>query len=78
MSDPNLSPDGPPGPSDPRLVTMSAPADGKWKIPLDPPEVTRLNEGVEVKVLRKDGDWIECKSGRFEDGWIHVSSVKDI
>ena len=41
-------------------------------------EVTRLNEGVEVKVLRKDGDWIECKSGRFEGGWIHVSSVKDI
>ena len=41
-------------------------------------EVTRLNKGVEVKVLRQDGDWIECKSGRFEDGWIHISSVKDI
>jgi len=41
-------------------------------------EVTRLNKGVEVKVLRKDGDWIECKSGRFEEGWIHISSVKDI
>lgn len=41
-------------------------------------EVTRLNEGVEVRVLRKEGDWIECKSGRFEEGWIHVSSVKDI
>jgi uncharacterized protein YgiM (DUF1202 family) len=41
-------------------------------------EVTRLNKGVEVKVLRKDGDWIECKSGKFEEGWIHISSVKDI
>jgi uncharacterized protein YgiM (DUF1202 family) len=41
-------------------------------------QVTRLNKGVEVKVLRKDGDWIECKSGRFEQGWIHISSVKDI
>ena len=41
-------------------------------------EVTRLNKGVEVKVLRTDGDWIECKSGRFEEGWIHISSVKDI
>jgi len=41
-------------------------------------EVTRLNEGVEVRVLRTDGDWIECKSGRFEEGWIHRSSVKDI
>ena len=41
-------------------------------------EVTRLNKGVEVKVLRKDGEWIECKSGRFEGGWIHISSVKDI
>jgi|GEM_PF-2613210 len=41
-------------------------------------EVTRLNKGVEVKVLRKDGDWIECKSGKFEEGWIHVSSEKDI
>lgn len=39
------------------------------------PEVTRLNEGVEVRVLRKDGDWIECRSGRFEEGWIHISSV---
>ena len=41
-------------------------------------EVTRLNKGVEVRVLQKDGDWIECKSGRFEEGWIHVSSVIDI
>jgi uncharacterized protein YgiM (DUF1202 family) len=41
-------------------------------------EVTRLNKGVEVKVLRTDGDWIECKSGKFEEGWIHRSSVKDI
>ena len=41
-------------------------------------EVTRLNKGVEVKVLRTDGDWIECKSGKFEEGWIHISSVKDI
>ena len=41
-------------------------------------EVTRLNKGVEVRVLRKDGDWIECKSGQFEEGWIHISSVKDI
>jgi hypothetical protein len=41
-------------------------------------EVTRLNKGVEVRVLRKDGDWIECKSGRFEEGWIHISTVKDI
>jgi uncharacterized protein YgiM (DUF1202 family) len=41
-------------------------------------EVTRLNKGVEVKVLRKDGEWIQCKSGRFEGGWIHISSVKDI
>lgn len=41
-------------------------------------QVTRLNKGVEVKVLRKEGDWIECKSGRFEEGWIHISSVKDI
>ncbi len=41
-------------------------------------EVTRLNKGVEVKVLRKDGDWIECKSGRFEEGWIHISSGIDI
>ena len=41
-------------------------------------EVTRLNKGVEVKVLRKDGDWIECKSGRFEEGWIHISSKIDI
>jgi len=41
-------------------------------------EVARLNKGVEVKVLRQDGDWIECKSGRFEEGWIHISSVKDI
>ena len=41
-------------------------------------QVTRLNKGVEVRVLRKDGDWIECKSGRFEEGWIHISSVKDI
>lgn len=41
-------------------------------------EVTRLNKGVEVKVLRTDGDWIECKSGKFEEGWIHISSEKDI
>jgi len=41
-------------------------------------EVTRLNKGVEVKVLRKDGDWIECRSGRFEEGWIHISSGVDI
>jgi hypothetical protein len=41
-------------------------------------EVTRLNKGVEVKVLRKDGDWIESKSGRFEEGWIHISSGIDI
>ncbi|MGW8323980.1 MAG: SH3 domain-containing protein [Thermodesulfobacteriota bacterium] len=41
-------------------------------------QVTRLNKGVEVKILRKHGDWIECKSGRFEEGWIHISSVKDI
>ena len=41
-------------------------------------QVTRLNKGVEVRVLRKAGDWIECKSGRFEEGWIHISSVKDI
>ena len=41
-------------------------------------EVTRLNKGVEVKVLRTDGDWIECKSGKFDEGWIHRSSVKDI
>ena len=41
-------------------------------------EVTRLNKGVEVRILRKDGDWIECKSGKFEEGWIHISSVKDI
>jgi len=41
-------------------------------------EVTRLNKGVEVKVLRKDGDWIECRSGRFEEGWIHISSGIDI
>jgi len=41
-------------------------------------QVTRLNKGVEVRVLRQDGDWIECKSGRFEEGWIHISSVKDI
>jgi N-acetylmuramoyl-L-alanine amidase len=41
-------------------------------------EITRLNKGVEVKVLGKDGDWIECKSGRFEEGWIHISAVKDI
>jgi uncharacterized protein YgiM (DUF1202 family) len=41
-------------------------------------EVTRLNKGVEVRILRKDGDWIECKSGKFEQGWIHISSVKDI
>jgi len=41
-------------------------------------EVTRLNKGVEVRILRKDGDWIECKSGKFEEGWIHISSVKEI
>ena len=41
-------------------------------------EVTRLNKGVEVKVLRKDGDWIQCKSGRFEEGWIYVSPEKNI
>ena len=41
-------------------------------------EVTRLNKGVEVKVLSKDGDWIECKSGRFGEGWIHISSGIDI
>jgi uncharacterized protein YgiM (DUF1202 family) len=41
-------------------------------------EVTRLNKGVEVRVLQKDGDWIECRSGRFEEGWIHISKVKDI
>ena len=41
-------------------------------------EVTRLNKGVEVKVLSKDGDWIECKSGKFEEGWIHIPSQKDI
>ena len=41
-------------------------------------EVTRLNKGVEVRILRTDGDWIECKSGKFEEGWIHISSVKDI
>ena len=41
-------------------------------------EVTTLNKGVEVKVLRTDGDWIECKSGKFEEGWIHISSKIDI
>jgi len=41
-------------------------------------EIARLNKGVEVKVLKKDGDWIQCKSGQFEEGWIHVSAVKDI
>jgi uncharacterized protein YgiM (DUF1202 family) len=41
-------------------------------------EVARLNKGVEVKVLRKDGDWIECKSGKFEEGWIYISPEKDI
>ena len=40
-------------------------------------EIVRLNKGVEVKVLKKDGDWIECRSGRFERGWIHASAVKD-
>jgi uncharacterized protein YgiM (DUF1202 family) len=41
-------------------------------------EIARLHKGVEVKVLKKDGDWIQCKSGRFEGGWIHISAVKDI
>ena len=41
-------------------------------------EVTRLNKGVGVKILRKDGDWIECKSGKFEEGWLRISSEKDI
>jgi uncharacterized protein YgiM (DUF1202 family) len=41
-------------------------------------EIAKLNRGVEVKVLRKDGDWIECRSGRFEGGWIHISDVRDI
>ena len=41
-------------------------------------EVARLNKGVEVRVLRKDGNWIECKSGKFDEGWIHISPEKDI
>lgn len=41
-------------------------------------EIARLNKGAEVRVLTKDGDWIQCKSGRFEQGWIHSSAVKDI
>lgn len=40
-------------------------------------EIARLNKGVEVRVLKKEGDWIECRSGRFDGGWIHVSAVKD-
>ena len=41
-------------------------------------EIVTLNEGVEVEVLKEEGEWIECRSGRFEDGWIHISAVKDI
>ena len=41
-------------------------------------EVTTLNKGVEVRVLSKDGNWIQCKSGKFEAGWIQISPEKDI
>ena len=41
-------------------------------------EIARLNKGVELEVLRKDGDWLQCKSGRFEQGWIHISAARDI
>jgi uncharacterized protein YraI len=41
-------------------------------------EIVTLNAGVEVEVLKEEGEWIECRSGSFEDGWIHISSVKDI
>ena len=40
-------------------------------------EIARLNKGVEVEVLKKHGDWIECRSGRFERGWIHASAIRD-
>jgi hypothetical protein len=41
-------------------------------------EIVTLNGGVEVEVLKAEGEWIQCRSGSFEGGWIHVSAVKDI
>ncbi len=42
------------------------------------PAVDTLNEGVEIEVVKGDGEWIECRSRRFDCGWVHVSAVRDI
>jgi uncharacterized protein YgiM (DUF1202 family) len=41
-------------------------------------EIVTLSDGVEVQVLQEEGEWIQCRSGGFEGGWIHISEVKDI
>jgi len=41
-------------------------------------EIVVLNGRVEVEVLKEEGEWIQCRSGGFEGGWIHISAVNDI
>lgn len=40
--------------------------------------IGRLNKGVEIQVLAKQGDWLQCSCGLFEDGWIHHPSSAEL
>ena len=42
------------------------------------PQITRLSQGAEIKVLKQDGDWIECCCDECRNGWIHCSCVSDM